>query len=181
MRWVDPAGDEAVGAIVGAIFGGIQGALTARTTHSNWIVGGIVGAAFGGALGALDPTLGIGTMMTIGGGAAFASSIIATLVGDGPGNWGSFRDINPWGLAGATLGGVMAGAFGGVYPAAGAGAPLLTSLGDATLSNTVGGLVGYLSEVSATALGSGGRIPEWKPWQDTGTGADWLRAAGCKP
>lgn len=66
VRWTDPAGEEAVGAVVGAIFGGIQGALTARTTNSNWVVGALVGGAVGFGLGALDPTLGIATMMKIG-------------------------------------------------------------------------------------------------------------------
>lgn len=110
-----------------------------------------------------------------------ASGIVSALVGNGPGDWGSLNSISPWGLAGATVGGVLAGAFGGMYPAAGAGAPLLTRIGDAVVTNSIGGLVGYLSEVSATALGSGGKIPHPTPWNDTGSRDDWLRSAGCKP
>jgi hypothetical protein len=85
------------------------------------------------------------------------------------------------------VGGALGGAFAGVYgagPVAGAEASLLTVLGDATLVGLVGAPAQYLSEVAATALGHGGSIPDesgFKPWKDSGTMADWLRAAGCKP
>jgi len=169
-------GREVVGAIVGAIFGGVEGALSARTTQGNWVTGMVIGAATGFGIGLIDPTLGIGTMAAIGGGASFLGSVGGQL-------WDG-KAIDWWGVGGASVGGALGGAFGGmygIYAGAGAGAPLLTQLGEAALGGLVGAPMSYISEVAGTALGSGGSIPSGKPWNDSGTLAHWLRAAGCKP
>jgi RHS repeat-associated protein len=186
LRWTDPKGEEAIGAIVGAIFGGVQGALSARTTGGNWVAGMFIGAGIGLGMGLLDPSLGIGVMITIGGGASFLGSVGGQLWGGGPGNFGSLSTIDWWAVGGATTGGVLAGAFAGTYnqfagPAArqlaGAATPWLTQLGEEVLKNGIGALTGYISELEGTALGHGGRLPE--PTQ-TGRLLTLAEGLGCK-
>jgi len=43
------------------------------------------------------------------------------------------------------------------------------------------GFGGDLSYYTTNTWSAGTRDDHLKPWQDSGTRADWLRAAGCKP
>jgi RHS repeat-associated protein len=181
LRWVDPAGEEGIGALIGMVYGGVQGALTARTTNSNWVVGMVSGAAVGFIVGAVDPSLGVGAMMIIGGVGAFTGGAVSGIWGNGPGAWGSIASTNWWGVGGATVGGMIGGAFGGVFSRVGS-ATTLEKIGEAIVSGGIGALTSHFTEVAATALGNGGKVSDsGRPWTDTGKREDWIRAAGCKP
>ena len=177
VRWTDPSGQEAIGAVIGAVFGGISGGLSARTNGKNVLVGFMVGAGIGFGIGLLDPTLGIGTMAIIGGVSAGAGNVVSTVWKNGPGDWGSWSDVSLLGVAGNTAAGAMGGALGGtfnLYVGTGAGAT--------ALSGFVGGLAGYLGDVSSEALDNAlsRSDPNRMPWEDGANGAAWRAAAGCK-
>lgn len=66
-------------------------------------------------MGFLDPTLGIGTMAFIGGAANGTGNVVSTLIGGGPGDWGSWSDLTIAGVVGNSIGGAMSGALAGVF------------------------------------------------------------------
>jgi RHS repeat-associated protein len=106
----DPTGtDPLIGATVGLVAGAIQGYLGAAaqdTSTSDRIVAAIIGGGLGATVGALDPSLGAGTLMIIGG--------LAGGIGDATGQGiAILQDPCKKFKYGSIAGAVVAGAFAG--------------------------------------------------------------------
>jgi len=85
IRFRDPSGQLAIGAVVGAILGAtgsVTGTIAQNGTWPEIIIAGVIGAAVGGAVGFADPTEGVLTTMAlmggIGGGANALGQIITS-------------------------------------------------------------------------------------------------------
>ncbi|HEY6910443.1 MAG TPA: RHS repeat-associated core domain-containing protein [Myxococcales bacterium] len=182
LRWTDPRGEFALavpaavaGAVFGAIYGGVGAAIAPGAGWKTVLGGAAGGALVGGAFGLwFGSGLGIVGTALVGGG--------SSAMGSWAGQSFSGEEVNVGAVIGAGIGGLFGGTLQG-FIAAGIGVTTTAAgeWGGELLGAYIGGIpamggeqIGkYVSGESATAHGT--------PWQDSGTSADWLRAAGCKP
>ncbi len=186
LRWTDPTGRIGiVGVAIGAVAGGIAG----YAATGNW-KGAAIGAVVGGAVGIFAPlaatsAAGLVTNELLGYAAATAADIGVNAVGGG--------------AAAIASSYIMEGEvdWRGVGLGAGIGALVPVFTGEALAAGVAeeAGLAGEIAwGVNGGGLGIVGSLldpkspytvkpenSEFKPWQDSGTAADRLRAAGCKP
>ncbi len=99
----DPKGkDPIVGTIVGLLGGAINGAVGSASTGGDALdiaMATIIGGTIGAGIGAIDPTPGIGTLMLIGGGSAFAGDLLGQVLHFD----GKCHKIKPWQLPSVPL------------------------------------------------------------------------------
>ncbi len=113
---VDPNGQDpfigaTVGLLAGAYYGALGAAFTPGASVTSVLAAAGVGGLIGAGIGALDPSLGIGTLAVVGGGAAGFADIAGQLITNyAAGN--PLGNINYGSTAGAVLGGALTGAGG---------------------------------------------------------------------
>jgi RHS repeat-associated protein len=183
LRWTDPNG-QFIGAAAGFVFGGLYGGLGSVMTGGSFWNGAAAGALTGVVVGALiDPSTSIGAaayigMMGLGG-------VLSASAGAAFGQYMESGHVNGGGVLGAGIAGGAAGLFAGVIgyyiPASAAMPGVLGDVGGEWfkqgIANLVAGPAAWGGEWAGNALAD----RNMKPWQDSGTRSDWLRAAGCKP
>ena len=122
----DPRGRLAIGIVVGAAIGGFEAYKSAQLQGlcgKNLWESVAVGAFFGGLVGAADPSDGLAMLAAEGALAGGYGDLIGQLFGNGF----DLSSVGPSEIAGATVGGAVAGALGSM--GAGAAADTLASLG----------------------------------------------------
>jgi RHS repeat-associated protein len=176
LRWTDPGGEFALlaPAVMGAVFGGIYGAVGAAlapgATWRSVAYGAGAGAVVGLGVGASILGSGLGVVGTalVGGGSATAGSLLGQLI--------SGEGVNAGSVIGAGIGGLVGGTLQGFVAIK--ATTVAGQWGAEALGNFVGGPTSMAGELIGKYLSTDRNM---KPWQDSGTRRDWLRAAGCKP
>jgi len=187
LRWTDPTGRIGVaGGIVGAFAGGIAGYAATGTWQ-----GAAIGAATGGAVGFFAPWLAFQAGQLAGGhgllafAAATATDIGVNAVGGGlAAGFANLARGEKWDWRDAGQGALI----GGLVPIFTGEALVAGVVEEAALAGEIafginGGALGIFGSFldSKSPYSIRPEHSEFKPWEDSGTGADWLRAAGCKP
>jgi RHS repeat-associated protein len=114
-RLRDPNGkDPVVGVLVGLVGGAVNAAVGSASTGGDALdiaTSAIIGGVLGAGIGALDPTPGIGTLMLIGGGSAFAGDLLGQTLHFSK----KCRPFNLGQLAGSTLAGTVSPLMGAPF------------------------------------------------------------------
>lgn len=184
LRWTDPRGEFVLAvpaAVMGAVFGGIYGGFGAlvapNASVGSVLIGFGAGALVGGATGFIAGSgLGVVATALVGGLSGAAGSAagqgFSSLMGYGEG-------VKGWPVLGAGIGGLFGGTLQGFV---GLGAASIEgTYGAEGLGSFVGGWMPLAGEKVGEYLSTQSADRNMKPWQDSGTGDNWLRAAGCKP
>jgi len=97
-------------------------------------------------------------------------------------NWlGSGEEVNAGAVIGAGIGGLFGGTLQGFIAEGLVTTTVAGEWGAEFLGSYVGGIPSMGGDLIGKYLSTESATPQGTPWQDSGTPADWLRAAGCKP